>query len=286
MSKIWLVTGSANGLGRSITEAALHKGDKVIATARRPEELNDLVENYGEQILAAPLDVTDEKAAVSAVNEGLKTFGRIDVLVNNAGYGDVRPFEETNSEDFQKLIDTCFYGVIYLTRAVLPSMRKQHSGHIIQISSVGGRFAAAGGTAYHAAKWAVGGFSEALSQETKPFGVEVCAVEPGSMRTNWGNRATKNRPDFLPDYEQSVGEKIRSLEPHWGHENGDPEKVAQVILKLAYEKDLPDHLLLGSDAIYINNQAERERTVQAERWNEVSISTDAGSSSTVMGTEI
>lgn len=286
MSKVWLVTGSANGLGRKITEAALAKGDRIVATARKPEQLADLVKRYGDQIRVASLDVTDENAAKSAVNVALDSFGQLDVLINNAGYGDVRPFEETSAEDFKKLVDTCFYGVVHLTRAALPIMRKQRSGHIIQISSVGGRFAVAGGTAYHAAKWAVGGFTEALAQETAPFGVKVCAVEPGSMRTNWGTRATENRPKFLPDYEPSVGEKLRLLANHWGQENSDPEKVAQVILQLAYNDDLPTHLLLGSDAVYINNQAEKERAADAERWYETSASTDANPSSSVMGREV
>jgi NAD(P)-dependent dehydrogenase (short-subunit alcohol dehydrogenase family) len=286
MSKVWLVTGSANGLGRNITEAVLAKGDRVVATARKPEQLADLVKRYGDQIRVAPLDVTDENAAKSAVNAALDSFGQLDVLVNNAGYGDVRPFEETSAEDFKKLVDTCFYGVVHLTRAALPMMRKQRSGHIIQISSVGGRFAVAGGTAYHAAKWAVGGFTEALAQETAPFGVKVCAVEPGSMRTNWGKRATENRPKFLPDYEPSVGEKLRLLESHWGQENSDPEKVAQVILQLAYTDALPTHLLLGNDAVYINNQAEKERAADAEHWYETSVSTDVGPSSSVMGIEV
>ncbi|WAH39450.1 SDR family NAD(P)-dependent oxidoreductase [Alicyclobacillus dauci] len=286
MSKVWLVTGSGNGLGRYITEAVLAKGDRILATARKPEQLGELVKRYGDQICVAPLDVTDENAAKSAVNVAIDSFGQLDVLVNNAGYGDVRPFEETSSEDFKKLVDTCFYGVVHLTRAALPIMRKQRSGHIIQISSVGGRFAAAGGTAYHAAKWAIGGFSEALAQETAPFGVKVCAVEPGSIRTNWGKRATENRPKFLPDYEPSVGEKLRLLESHWGQENNDPEKVAQVILQLAYTNDLPTHLLLGSDAVYINNQAEKERSADAERWYETSVSTDVGPSPSVMGVKI
>ncbi|QGQ97649.1 SDR family NAD(P)-dependent oxidoreductase [Paenibacillus psychroresistens] len=162
MSKVWLVTGSANGLGRNITEAALTKGDRVVATARKPEQLADLVNIYGDQIRVVPLDVTDENAAKSAVNAAIDAFGQLDILVNNAGYGDIRPFEETSAEDYKKLMDTNFYGVVYLTRAALPIMRKQRSGHIIQISSVGGRFATAGGTAYNAAKWAVGGFTEAL----------------------------------------------------------------------------------------------------------------------------
>lgn len=286
MSKIWLVTGSASGLGRYITEAALAHGERVVATARKPEQLADLAERYGEQIRVVQLDVTDEAEAKSAVQVAVDAFGRLDVLVNNAGYGDVLPFEEMSSRDFKKLIDTCFYGVVYLTRAALPLMRKQRSGHILQISSVGGRFAVAGGTAYHAAKWAVGGFTEALAAETAPFGVQVCALEPGSMKTNWGKRATADRPPFLPDYEASVGEKIRLLADHWGHENGDPEKVAQVVLKLAYTDKLPTHLLLGSDAVHISQQAEKRRAADDKVWHEVSISTDAGPSSSVFGQNI
>jgi NAD(P)-dependent dehydrogenase (short-subunit alcohol dehydrogenase family) len=164
--------------------------------------------------------------------------------------------------------------VVYVTRAALPIMRKQKSGYILQISSVGGRLALPGSTPYHAAKWAVGGFTEALAQEVAPFGVKVCALEPGGMRTNWGVRAHKDTPDLLPDYEPSVGAVIKALESLWGQENSDPAKVAQVVLRLAASDRLPAHLLLGSDAVQYAGQAEAARAADAERWREISVSTD------------
>src|SRR6202165_4635677 len=185
MAKVWLITGSGNGLGRDIAEAALAVGDAVVAGARRTEELAPLVAQYGGRVKPVTLEVRDEAAAKGAVQLAVDTFGRLDVLVNNAGYGQIAPFEQMSAADFQAVVDTCFYGVVYTTRAALPVMRKQRSGHIFQVSSVGGRIAVPGNTPYHAAKWAVGGFAEALSQETATFGVQVCAIEPGGIRTNW-----------------------------------------------------------------------------------------------------
>ena len=176
MSKVWLVTGSASGLGRNIADAVLASGDRLVATARDPRQLEDLVKEYGHQVRAAPLDVADEGAAHAAVHVAVDAFGRLDVVVNNAGYGDVAPFEQLSSERFKAVMDTNFYGVVYVTRAALPIMRKQKSGCILQISSVGGRLALAGSTAYHAAKWAVDGFTESLAQDMAPFGVKVCSL--------------------------------------------------------------------------------------------------------------
>jgi NAD(P)-dependent dehydrogenase (short-subunit alcohol dehydrogenase family) len=274
MSKVWLVTGSASGLGRSIAEAVLASGDRLVATARDPRRLEDLVKKYGDQVRAAPLDVADEAAAYAAVQVAMDTFGRLDVVVNNAGYGEIAPFEQVTSERFKALVDTNFYGVVNMTRAALPIMRKQKSGCILQISSVGGRLALPGSTAYHAAKWAVGGFTESLAQEVAPFGVKVCALEPGGMRTNWGARANEGTPDLLPDYEPSVGAIVKALKSLWGQENSDPAKVAQVILRLATSDHLPAHLLLGSDAVQYAAQAEATRAADAERWREISVSTD------------
>src|ERR1700684_4206447 len=182
MAKIWLITGSGNGLGRDIAEAALAAGDSVVAGARRPEELGLLVAQYGARVKPVTLEVRDEAAAKAAVQLAVDTFGRLDVLVNNAGYGQIAPFEQISSADFQAVVDTCFYGVVYTTRAAIPIMRKQRSGHIFQVSSIGGRLAYGGNTPYHAAKWAVGGFSDALAMEVAPFGVKVCTLEPGGIR--------------------------------------------------------------------------------------------------------
>jgi len=275
MSKVWLVTGSASGLGREIAGAVLASGDRLLATARDPQRLHDLVERYGKQVSTAPLDVADETAAKTAVAKAVDIFGGLDVLVNNAGYGDTAPFEQVSSERFRALVETNFFGVVSMTRAAIPIMRKQKSGCILQISSVGGRLATPGGAAYHAAKWAVGGFTEAIALEVAAFGVKVCALEPGGMRTNWGNRALAGVPILLPEYETSVGALIKSLEPYWGHETGDPAKVAQVIVQLATREQLPAHLLIGSDAVQFARLAEQKRESDAKEWLEVSLSTDA-----------
>src|SRR3984893_13295422 len=217
MSQVWLFTGSASGLGRNIAEAVLASGDRLVATARDPGRLEDLVEKYGDQVRTAPLDVADEAAAYVAVQVAIDAFGRLDVAVNNAGYGDFAPFEQLSSQKFKAVIDTNFYGVVNVTRAALPIMRKQKSGCILQISSVGGRLARPGSAGYHAAKWAVGGFTESLAQEVASFGVRVCALGPGGMRTNWGTRAHKDTLDLLPDYEPSVGAVVKALHSLWGH---------------------------------------------------------------------
>jgi len=278
MSKVWLVTGSASGLGRSIAEAVLASGDRLLATARDPRRLEDLVKKHGARIRSAALDVTDGEAAHAAVQAAIDAFGRLDVLVNNAGYGDVAPFEQLSPERFKAVVDTNFYGVVNVTRAALPIMRKQKSGWILQISSVGGRLALPGSTPYHAAKWAVGGFTEALAQEVAPFGVKVTALEPGGMRTNWGTRAHEDIPELLPDYEPSVGAVVKALHSLWGHENSDPAKVAQVILRLAASDRLPAHLLIGSDALRYSREAEAARAAEADHWRHISVSTDFGAS--------
>src|SRR5260370_11019822 len=189
MGKIWLITGSGNGLGRDIVEAALAAGDSVVAGARRTEELAPLVAQYGERVKPVTLEVRDEVAAKAAVQLAVDTFGRLDVLVNNAGYGQFAPFEQMSAKDFQAIVDTCFYGVVYTTRAAVPVMRKQKSGHIFQVSSVGGRHAVPGSTPYHAAKWAVAGFSDSLAMKVAPFGVKGCTIERGAIRTTRARRA-------------------------------------------------------------------------------------------------
>lgn len=275
MSKIWLITGSARGLGRHLAEAVLAAGDRLVATARQPEKLQDLVERYGDRIRAVPLDVTDSAAAQAAVDTAITAFGRLDVLVNNAGFGYAAPFEQTSDADFRAQIDTNFYGVVNLTRAALPVMRKQRAGHIIQVSSVGGRLGMPGLSAYQSAKWAVGGFTEVLAKEVAPLGIKVTAIEPGGMRTDWGVIARDAIPQLLPDYEASVGVIAKLFATHIGNELGDPDKVAQVVLQLARHDAPPEHLLLGSDALHFFNQADAARRADAERWQATTLSTDA-----------
>jgi NAD(P)-dependent dehydrogenase (short-subunit alcohol dehydrogenase family) len=273
MAKIWLITGSGNGLGRDIAEAALAAGDSVVAGARRTEELAPLVRQYGGRVKPVTLEVRDEAAAKAAVKLAVDTFGRLDVLVNNAGYGQFAPFEQMSAEDFQAVVDTCFYGVVYTTRAAIPVMRKQKSGHIFQVSSVGGRIAVAGNTPYHAAKWAVGGFSDALAMEVAPFGVKICTLEPGGIRTNWQRRAGQNAPDLLPDYEASVGSMLKLLRSLEGRSEGDPRKIADVIVQLANSDEVPMRLILGVDAEKRVRQAEAARASEAEKWRHLTVST-------------
>src|ERR1700730_12616274 len=274
MSKVWLVTGSASGLGRNITEAVLASGARLVATARDPRRLDDVVKKHSDQVRTASLDVADENAANSAVQAAGDAFGRLDVVVNNAGYGDIAPFEQLSSERFKAVVDTNFYGVVNVCRAAIPIMRKQKSGCIFQVSSVGGRITRPGNSPYHAAKWAVGGFTESLAQEVAPFGVKVCALEPGGMRTNWGARANQDTPELLPVYEPLVCAAIKALASYWVHEVSDPVKVAQLILRLADSDQLPAHLLIGSDAVEYAGQAEATRAAEADRWRNFSISTD------------
>jgi NAD(P)-dependent dehydrogenase (short-subunit alcohol dehydrogenase family) len=273
MAKIWLITGSGNGLGRDIAEAALAAGDNVVAGARRTEELAPLVAQYGERVKPVTLDVRDEATAKSAVRLAVESFGRLDVLVNNAGYGQIAPFEQMSAEDFQAVVDTCFYGVVYTTRAAIPVMRRQKSGYIFQVSSVGGRLAVAGNTPYHAAKWAVGGFSDALAMEVAPFGVKICSLEPGGIRTNWARRARQKAPELLPEYEASVGANLKVLQTHEVLSEGDPRKIAAVVVQLANSEEVPVRLILGVDAEKRVQRAEAARASEAEKWRHLTVST-------------
>src|SRR3981189_2566860 len=265
MAKVWLITGGGNGLGRDIAEGALAAGGNVVAGARRTEELAPLVAQYGARVNPVRMEVRDEAAAKAAVQLAGDTFGRLDVLVNNAGFGQFAPFEQMSAEDFQAIVDTCFYGEVHTTRAAIPVMRMQKSGHIFQVSSVGGRHAVPGNTPYHAAKWAVGGFSDSLAMEVAPFGVKVCTLEPGGIRTNWARRAVQNAPDLLPEYEASVGSFLNMLRGLDGRAAGDPRKIADVIAQLANSDDVPVRLILGVDAEKRVQQAEAARAREAEK---------------------
>lgn len=268
MQKVWLVTGSGNGLGLAITEQVLSAGNLVVATARKPEQLDHLVEIYGDKIRTIRHDVTNEDECKVAVQAALKAFGRVDVLVNNAGYGDIRPFEQTPADDFRKLVETCLFGTVNMTQAILPVMRNQRSGHIFQISSIGGRVAFAGNASYHAAKWGVGGFTEAIAQEVAPFGVVATTIEPGGMRTGFGTTATKDI-DLLSDYEPSVGRVLEMVGRSFGRESGDPVKVAKLMLVLAEQEALPPHIILGRIGLETVKAVESQRAEARDVWQAV-----------------
>ena len=274
MAKVWLITGSGSGLGRYIAEAALAVGDSVVAGARRLEELNALVEQYGDHIEPVHLDVRDEEAAKAAVRRAVDVYGRLDVLVNNAGYQRNAPFEQITAEEFRNVIETCLFGVVYTTRAAVPVMRKQKSGHIFQVSSIGGRVTIPGNSPYHAAKWAVGGFSDSLAAEVAPFGVKVCTLEPGGMRTNFAQRAGEKLPRLLPEYEPSVGAVYKMLAAERSNSQSDPKKIAGVVVSLANTEDVPKRLILGKAAEKYVQQAETARADEATKSREVTLSTE------------
>jgi len=273
MAQVWLITGSGNGLGRNIAEAALATGDSVVAGARHLEELNALVARYGERVTPVKLDVREEKAAQDAVQTALDKYGRLDVLVNNAGYGYFAPFEQMTSEQFRDVIETCLFGVVYTTRAAVPVMRKQKSGHIFQVSSIGGRMTMPGNSPYHAAKWAVGGFSDSLAAEVAPFGVKVCTLEPGGIRTNWAQRASENSPEVLPEYEESVGAVYKLLAAIRGSAESDPKRIADVVVKLANAEDVPKRMILGVDAEIRVRNVESARAEEAVKYRDLTLST-------------
>jgi len=269
MSKIWLITGSSRGLGRELAEAVLAAGHQLVATARKPEQLDDLVERYGDRVRAVALDVTDPTAARAAVQHAVDAFGRLDVLVNNAGYADVASIEDFTAEDFRAQIDTNFYGVFNVTRAALPVMRQQGSGHIVQISSVGGRLGVPGLGAYQAAKWAVGGFSEVLAKEVAHLGIAVTVIEPGGLRTNWAGSSMSTPP--VSDPYKSVIEPIVGFQRQTdGRQPGDPARAAQVIIDITEVDDPPLHLLLGSDAVNIAATMAESLAASDAKWRKVS----------------
>ena len=272
MTKVWMITGSSRGLGRALAEAVLAGGDKLAATARDPESLSALVAKYGDSVRAIALDVTDPAAARRAVAETVAAFGRLDVVVNNAGYANVGAFEDVAEEDFRAQLETNFFGVVNVSRAALPAMREQRAGHIIQISSIGGRIGSPGLAAYQSAKWAVGGLSEVIAKEVAPLGIRVTCVEPGGMQTDWAGPSMRVDP-LRPEYEESVGlfGRMRSA---GGIMRGDPAKVARAIVELSRAANPPTRLLLGADAVAIAGAAAQQRAAEDAAWKSVSLSTD------------
>jgi NAD(P)-dependent dehydrogenase (short-subunit alcohol dehydrogenase family) len=273
MAQVWLITGSSRGLGRSLAEAVLRAGHKLVATARNPSQLSGLAERYGDQVRLFELDVTDPAAADAAVKRAVDTFGRLDVLVNNAGYGNVNAIEDTSIEEFRAQIETNLFGVINVTKAAIPVMREQKSGHIIQFSSVGGRIGALGRAPYSAAKWGVEGFSEVLAKEIGPMGVKVTIVEPGGFRTDFAGASTTIQ-NGRPEYDATVGEVARFQRNYDGKQPGDPVKAADAVLHITSLDEPPLRLLLGSDAMNAVEKNDIAKIEADRKWRELSISTD------------
>ena len=265
MAQVWIVTGSSRGLGRAIAEDALAAGHHVVATARRPEQLKDLVDQYGKSVLPLQLDVSDEDQVSSVVGKAIEAFGRVDVVVNNAGYGDISSVEDVDLDDFRRQIDTNFYGVVYMTKAVIPVMRKQGTGHVIQISSLGARISSPGMTAYQSAKWAVSGFSSGLAQEVAPLGIKVTVLEPGGMRTDWAG-SSMTIPTISEPYLPTVGAAAEGVRAYGGSEPSDPKKIAALVRRILALEEPPVRLLVGEDAIDYVDATERAQAESDKKW--------------------
>jgi NAD(P)-dependent dehydrogenase (short-subunit alcohol dehydrogenase family) len=268
--KVWFVTGSSRGLGRAVVEQALAAGQKVVATARNTADLADLA---GENLLVQRLDVTDPAEAEKAVAATVERFGRLDVVVNNAGYANMAPIEEVDLADFRAQMDAVFYGTVHMTKAALPVLLGQGSGHFIQVASIGGRFSAPGVAAYQSAKFAVEGFSGVLRQEVAGQGLKVTLAEPGLMRTDWSGPSMEVK-QFKPVYDETIGAMARHLAERRGTEPIDPAKVARVFLEIVELDDPPFHLVLGKDAVDMIAWATSQLTAEDLRWAELGRSVD------------
>ena len=271
--KVWLITGSSRGLGRALAEAVLEAGHFLVATVRNVSSLNDLKEKYVDQILVAELDVTNEQQAINVIKTTFDKLGRLDVIVNNAGYGNLNSIEETTMTDFRQQVETNLFGTVIVTKAALPKLREQGFGHIIQISSVGGRIGPIGRGAYAAAKWGVEGFSETLSKEVAPLGIKVTIVEPGGFRTDFAGTSTTIE-DGLPAYDTTVGKAARFQRDYSGKQPGDPRKASKAIIHITTVEEPPLRLLLGKDAVNGVAQNDIAKTEADKKWREISLSTD------------
>jgi NAD(P)-dependent dehydrogenase (short-subunit alcohol dehydrogenase family) len=272
VSQVWLITGSSRGLGRQLVVSALDRGDRVIATARRPQALAGLVAEHGDRLHTIEHDVAVPAQATAAVQAALDRFGRLDVVVNNAGYAVLASVEDMSEDAFRDQIEADFFGTVHTTRAALPVLREQGSGHIINITSVGSRMATPGLSAYQSAKWATAGFSAVLAAEVAPLGIRVTSLEPGGMETDWAG-SSMAVPEISDPYLPTVGAAATMHDSSW-RPLGDPAKVAQAILEVADMDDPPVRLLLGSEAYAYATAAARAQLASDERFRELSRSTD------------
>ncbi|MGJ5675240.1 MAG: oxidoreductase [Nostochopsis sp.] len=271
--RVWLITGSSTGFGRVLALSVLQTGDAVVATARKPEQLQDLVEQYPQHALVVGLDVTKPGEVRAAVDRAIAQFGQIDVLVNNAGYGTMGAIEELSDELVRQQYETNVFGALDLTRAVLPHMRKQRSGHILNLSSVGGMVSFPGAGIYCSTKFALEGISEALAREVASLGIKVTIVEPGAFRTDFNGRSLVVAETPIGDYEEVIGGFRQWIKDIDGKQPGDPVKAAAAMIQAVESENPPLRLALGKDALdAIADKLESVKT-ELDAWREVSTNT-------------
>ena len=259
--RVWFITGCSTGLGKVLAETALRAGHQVVATARKPEQIANLASLYGDRALVLTLDVTSQASIDAAVEAAIARFGRIDVLVNNAGYGIAGAIEEVAEQEFMPMFDTNVFGLLRVTKAVLPQLRKQRSGHVLNLSSIGGLVGGAGIGYYNATKFAVNGLSEALAAELAPLGVRVTVIEPGPFRTDFLGRSGVRAALELDDYVETAGKMRAYFADNDGKQAGDPVKAAEAMIAVVESANPPRHLLLGKSAY-------ARWTARLEQWND------------------
>lgn len=271
---VWFITGCSTGFGRALAQAVIARGWPVVATARDQARIADLADRAPDRVLALPLDVTDTAAIAAAVRTAQERFGRIDVLVNNAGYGYQSTAEEGVEAEIRAQFDANVFGLFAMTRAVLPGMRERRHGHIINITSVAGLVGFQGSAYYAASKHAVEGFSDALAAEVTALGIQVTCVEPGPFRTDWAGRSLRQTPTQIADYAESSAKRMQATRENSGKQIGDPDRAAQAMIHITEVDVAPRHLVLGAFGMKAVTGKLEERLEQIEAWRDVGLSAD------------
>lgn len=273
MSKVWFITGCSTGFGRQIALEALHNGHQVAVTSRKTEDIADIVSQYPDNALAIKLDVTDPQQITTAVKQAIEKFNRIDVLVNNAGIGYFGAIEESEEPEVRRMFEINFFGLANVTQEILPTMRKQRSGHVINISSVGGLVAFPGVGYYNATKFAVTGYSEALAKEVADLGIKVTVIAPSGFRTNWAGSSANNTKIVIDDY-HTAHTNQNTIRNNSGNQPGDPERAAKAILKVVETENPPMRLLLGAGALKGTRNKLAEMQQDIDTWKETTVWAD------------
>jgi NAD(P)-dependent dehydrogenase (short-subunit alcohol dehydrogenase family) len=264
-TRTWFITGASRGFGREWTAAALARGDRVVATARNPSTLDDLAERYGESLLALPLDVTDRSAVFETVGRAHDHFGLLDIVVNNAGYGQFGMVEELSEQEAREQIETNLFGALWVTQAALPFLRERGSGHILQVSSIGGISAFPGIGMYHASKWGLEGISQALAQEVKDFGIHVTLIEPGGFSTDWGGSSARHaEPHEAYSAMHEAAQRRRA-----GNQPGDPTASAEAVLRVVDAESPPLRVFFGTAPLGIAEADYESRLATWREWQPV-----------------
>ena len=272
--KVWFITGASTGFGRQLSDYLVSLGANVVATARRPETLRELEQRHAAQVQTLALDVTDTNQIEAAVKDALARFGHIDVLVNNAGYGLTGAFEEVNDRELKQLFDTNVFGLIHVTKALLPHLRERRAGHIVNLSSIGGLTGVPGWSMYNATKFAVEGMSEALAGELEPLGISVTIVEPGPFRTDFLGRSGVEARAVIPDYASTAGKTREYFHKQAGKQPGDPHKAVEAIVAAVSAPRPPRHLLLGRLAHSRFRQKIQDWQKEMEEWEQTTLGAD------------